>query len=215
MRYTFTFIILLIFIASSYSQNQDSISFNDEIRNTISDSSSMYYYPKLLIKLNQKPSELKIPDVYYLYYGQIFQSDYKYFGYMADDNQGPFRKAVMRNNCKKAISSGINLISKFPLDLTTLLHLKVCMKNENMADTTYFFNLRFRLLLDAILNTGDGKSYASAIKVINIEHESIIKGAICFLGGTTYMSGKPNHAYDIWEVGDKKLYFDLVMNSKK
>lgn len=215
MKYSFTILILLIFITLSFSQEQNPISFNDEIKSAVSDSSSKYYYPKLLKKINQQPSELKIAEVYYLYYGQIFQPDYTALGYLFDDNQVAFRKAIMRNNCKKAITAGKNLLSKFPVDITTLLHLNICMKNENIVDSTYFVDLRYRLLLEAILSTGDGKSQDLAIKVINIEDESVIKGAIGFLGGKTYLEGKSNHAYDVWEVDNKKLYFELIMNIKE
>lgn len=214
MKYFFTILILLIFIASTFSQEQNLPSFNNEIKSVVSDSSSIYYYPKLLKKVNQQPSELKITEIYYLYYGQIFQPDYNVFGYLMDNNQAVFRRAVMSYNYKKAISSGIKIISKFPVDLTTLLHLNICMEKKNVPDSTYFVNLRYHLLMEAILSTGNGKSKDLAIKVINIEDESVIKGAIGFLGGKTYIESTPNHAYDVWEVDNKKLYFELIINDK-
>ena len=215
MRYIFIIFTVLFFVDSTYCQNQDSLSFNDLIKKEVLDTSSVYYYPKLLGKINKKPAEITISDIFYLYYGQIFQPEYKFIAYLADDNQGAFRKAVMKGNCSKIINAGVKVISKFPVELTTLLHLRNCMEDNKIADTTSFINLRYRLLLNSILSTGDGKDFTTAIKVINEEDEYVIKGAIGFLGGKTHGSVIGNHAYDIWEVGDKKLYFEIIMNVEK
>jgi hypothetical protein len=213
MRYTFTIFTFLIFINSVFPQNQDSTSFNDLIKTKVMDSSSIYYYPNLLRKIKQKPSEIKISEIYYLYYGRIFQSDYHFIS--LTDDQIAFRKAIMNGNRTKAIKLGTKVILNSPMDLTTLLHLSICMKEENILDTINYVDLRYRLLLDAILSTGNGKCKESAIKVINIDDESVIKGAIGFLGGKTYLTGGNNHAYDVWEVEGKKLYFELIIEVKQ
>jgi hypothetical protein len=215
MRYIFIIITVLFFVDSIYSQDQDSLSFNDLIKKEVLDTSSVYYYPKLVWKINKKPTEITISEIFHLYYGQIFQPEYKFIAYMVDDDQVAFRKAVMKSNCSKAINSGIKVISKFPVELTTLLHLKNCMQDHKIEDTIYFISLKYGLLLNAILSTGDGKNFKSAIKVINEEDEYVIKGAIGFLGGKMHGSIIGHHAYDIWEVGDKKLYFETIINVEK
>jgi hypothetical protein len=206
------FIILLLILSYWYgfSQTIDTINYNELVKKEVLDSSSIYYYPKLLNKIVQNPSVIKVTEVYYLYYGEIYQPGYRNLDYM-NDEYASFIRAVMSKNCKKASKLGFEIISKYPVQLTTLLHLNICLKDQDYPDSLNYVELRYRLLLDAILSTGDGKSMESAIRVTNIDDESVIKGVLGFLGGKTYLTVNNHHAYDVWEVGDKKLYFELVM----
>jgi len=209
-------IILLTFLWSIelYSQSADSIDFKSSIMNITNDSTSKYYYPKLKDKIKKYPSEISTEDCYYLYYGQIFQKDYKPLSFKANPERADFDKAVMNGNCKKAFSLGISILNRNPVDLTVLLHACNCIKEENYTDTTYFLELRFKNLLDAIFSSGDGKSMKSAIKIVNMEDDYILKGVLGFLGGKENLGFENNRAYSIWEKNGQKLYFEDVMNVK-
>ena len=208
------FTLTIFWSIGLYSQSADSIDFNSSIMRITNDSTSKYYYPKLKDKIKNHPSEISTEDCYYLYYGQIFQKDYKPLSFVANPQRPDFDKAAMNGNCKKALSLGISILNRNPVDLTVLLHVCNCIKEKNYADTTNFFEPRFKNLLDAIFSTGDGKTMKSAIKIVNIEDDYILKGVLGFLGGKENLGFENNRAYSIWEKNGQKLYFEDVMNVK-
>jgi hypothetical protein len=118
----------------------------------------------------------------------------------------------LKGNCKKTLSLGISILSRNPVDLTTLLHVCNCINEKNYPDTTNFFEPRFKNLLDAIFSTGDGKTMKSAIRIVNMEDDYILKGVLGFLGGKESLGFENNRAYSIWEKKRQKLYFEDVMN---
>jgi len=54
----------------------------------------------------------------------------------------------------------------------------------------------------------------SAIKIVNMEDDYILKGVLGFLGGKENLGFENNSAYSIWEKKGQKLYFEDVMNDK-
>jgi hypothetical protein len=205
--------LILIFLkVDIYSQKLDSLDFKYFIEKITNDSSSIFFYPRLIEKVKNNPSAIDNTDCYYLYYGQIFRKNYKPFLIITSPEYKSFVKATTIGNCKKVLQLGPILLEKNPVDLTTLLHVSICIKNMKNADTTYFFQQRFKYLLDAILSTGDGKSIATAIRIVDVEDDYVLKGVLGFIGGVENLSFEKNHAYSIWEKRDQKLYFEDVIN---
>jgi hypothetical protein len=197
-----------------YSQTNDSLDFKVYIKNITTDSSSRFFYPKLTEKIKHYPSELNTEEIFYLYYGQIFQKDYKSLSSIANPERADFDKAVMNGNCKKALKLGNIILERNPVDLTVLLHVCNCIKENKYIDTTNFYEQRFKNLLTAILSTGDGKSMKTAIGIVNMEDDYVLKGVLGFFGGEEKLGFENNHAYSVWEKDGQKLYFEDIMNVK-
>ena len=84
------FTLTIFWSIGLYSQSADSIDFNSSIMRITNDSTSKYYYPKLKDKIKNHPSEISTEDCYYLYYGQIFQKDYKPLSFVANPERPDF-----------------------------------------------------------------------------------------------------------------------------
>jgi hypothetical protein len=133
---------------------------------------------------------------------------------MSNPERPDFDKAVMNGNCKKVLRLGITILERNPVDLTVLLHVCNCIREKEYIDTTNFYEQRFKNLLSAIFSTGDGKSKKTAIGIVNMEDDYVLKGVLGFLGGEEKLGFENNHAYSIWEKAGQKLYFEDIMNVK-
>jgi hypothetical protein len=207
-------ILLLLFSINLFSQTSDSTDFKVFIQRIINDTSSYLYYPKLQEKIKNHPSEINTEDCFYLYYGQIFQENYQPLSFVANPERLNFDRAVMNGNCKKVLGLGQTILERNPFDLTVLVHVCHCINEKNILDTSFYYQQRFQQVLDAILSTGDGKSKKTAIKIVNMEDDYIIKGRLGFLGGEEKLGFENHHAYSIWEKNGTKLYLEDVMTEK-
>lgn len=185
-------------------------SFVDDVKSIVLDSSSTYFYPKLLDKIKSHPDAISKEDLYFLYYGQLCQPGHMRLSFMANPESGEFQKFVEQGKCKKAIPIGLAILNRSPVDLTTLLYVNDCLKETGQADTEFFLDRRFRLLLDAIFSTGDGLTKETAIKITNSEDDFVLKGIMKFLGGTESIETGDNKAYSVWQKGKKSLYFEDI-----
>lgn len=210
--------VKLLILASSiilstnlYAQtNKDSTDLKIYVEQAIKNSNSIFYYPKLLEKIRTQPAELNIEDCFYLYYGQIFQKEHKAISFVANPERLEFDKAVMKGNCSKVLELGNIILERTPFDLTVLLNVCTCIRKKGIPDPKYF-DQRFKNTLSAILLTGDGKSKKTAIRIVNVEDDYVLKGVLGFLGGEEKLGFETNHSYSIWEKGNQKLYFEDVM----
>lgn len=213
-RAVLTIVILLgFFVAfgqtadSTYSVSTD---FNHIVFNTVNDPNSDYYYPKLEQKVKNNMTELTTTECYYLYYGRLFKNEHKGLPFLASNERMDFDKALAKNNCKKIISVGVPLLENNPVDLTVLLHTCRCMKDKK-DERWEEYNTLFTKLLDAIFSEGTGQSPETAIKVVDIEDEHILKGVLGFLGGTEglyFNENLPGRAFNVWSLDGQKLYFE-------
>ena len=194
-------------VDSTYTVSTD---FKHIVFNVVSDSNSDYYYPKLEEKTKNNMSELTTTECYYLYYGRLFKNKHKGLPFLASSERMDFDKALAKNNCKKIISASVPLLESDPVDLTVLLHTCKCMKDKK-DERWEEYNTLFTKLLDAIFSEGTGQSPETAIKVVDIEDEHIIKGVLGFLGGTEglyFNDNFPGRVFNVWSLGEQKLYFE-------
>ena len=215
MKKTFLIIFLLLGFIIAIGQTADSTytvstDFKHIVFNVVSDSNSDYYYPKLEGKVKNSMSELTAIECYYLYYGRLFKNEHKGLPFLASSERMDFDKALAKGNCTKIIKLGIPLLENNPVDLTVLLHTCRCM-NDKKDERWEEYNTLFTKLLDAIFSEGTGQSPETAIKVVDIEDEYIIKGILGFIGGTEglYMNENlPGRVFNVWSLGGQKLYFE-------
>ena len=208
------FYLLFFTTLVTYAQEKDSIDFGSEIKKVVIDPMSQYYYPLLLEKVKNNPMDINEMDCYYLYYGQIYQPDYKALSFFANPERMAFDRASMNGNCKKSIPLGKIMLEKNPVELTVLLHTSICIdKRKKYVDTDYLPQ-RYNNLLSAIFSTGDGKTKETAIKIVNIEDEYILKGTLGFFGGEETLMSDANHYYSVWSKNGMNLYLEHIMNVK-
>ena len=176
----------------------------------VNNSASAYYYPKLEDKVKNNKSEMTAEECYYLYFGRLFKNEHKGLPFLASSDRMDFDKAIAKGNCNKIIKSGIPLLENNPVDLTVLLHTCKCM-NDKKDERWEDYNSLLSKLLDAIFSKGTGQSPETAIKVVDVEDEYIIKGILGFIGGTEglYMNENlPGRVFNVWSLGGQKLYFE-------
>ena len=176
----------------------------------VNNPASAYYYPKLEDKVKNNKSEMTTEECYYLYFGRLFKNKHKGLPFLASSERMDFDKAIAKGNCNKIIKSGIPLLENNPVDLTVLFHTCKCMKDKK-DERWEEYNTLFTKLLDAIFSEGTGQSPETAIKIIDIEDEYIIKGVLGFVGGTEglYMNESlPGRVFNVWSLGGQKLYFE-------
>lgn len=205
-------VLSVLLSTNIYAQTKDSLELKVYVEKITKDSSSNFYYPKLLEKVKNQPSDLNVDDCFFLYYGQIFQKGHVTLSFIANPEREKFDRAAMNGNCKKVLELGTIMLERNPVDLTVLLHVCNCIKGK---PDNYYFEQRFKNLLSAIFSTGNGKTMKTSIRIVNMEDDYVLKGVLAFFGGEEKLGFENNHAYSIWEKGSQKLYFEDVMNVEK
>ncbi|MEO5777714.1 MAG: DUF4919 domain-containing protein [Flavobacterium sp.] len=210
----FNQVVIFIFLTlSSYAQkNQDSITFEEKIKLEIENPSSQYFYPNLLNKINTIPESISKEDLKFLYYGQIYKKG-SGLSFLDNPNEDNFRKAVMQNNCNKIIKLGYLNLEKNPVELTTLVPVCECQLKRKTTDS-YYLNARLKIVLETILDTGDGHSKETAIKIANIEDDLLLKEILEFKGGKETFETLNNRIFSVWDNGNEKIYFEDSWNYK-
>jgi hypothetical protein len=212
-KITLLFGVLHCWLAGINAQEANNDNFLSEIKQVTTDSVSPFYYPYLLEKIKNNPKEITQMDCFYLYYGQIFQLTYKPLSFFANPERADFDKAAMRGNSKKVIRLGKIILERNPVELTVLLHTSIAIDKQKKYVDNHYISYRYINLLSAIFSTGDGATKETAIKIVNMEDDYVLKGVLGFLGGTESLDfSKGNHAYSVWTKNDVKLYFEDVMN---
>ncbi len=203
----------MTFFRLSYGQNiQKDIPFEEKIRLEIEDKSSSYFYPTLLNKIKTEPDKMTKEEIKHLYYGQIYKKG-SGLAFMDNPNEDNFRKALAKNNCKKILSYGYSNLNDNPVQLTTLIPVNGCRQRSNEPDD-FFLDLRIKILLEVILDTGNGKTKETAIKIANIEDDYVLKGILGFKGGTESIEMFENKPLSVWDNGEAKIYFEDCWNYK-
>jgi hypothetical protein len=104
------------------------------------------------------------------------------------------------------------MLDRNPVDLTVLLHTTVCIDKQKKYIDDDYISQRFRNLLSAIFSTGDGRTKETAIKIMSLEDDYVLKGILGFLGGEESLMFDGNHSYSVWSKNGMKLYFEDILN---
>jgi hypothetical protein len=150
-----------------FCQNELEINF-EEIKSTIEDSKSDFYYPTLLKRFNKFDSTLTNKEYGMIYYGFSFQDDYlkNKPGYSTLDS-------LYKGDDYKAIIKECNKILKLnPVSLKANEKLGFALYKLGKPQTEWKkYQNRYRALRKVIAYSGNGLSQESAFKVIYVEDE--------------------------------------------
>jgi hypothetical protein len=142
----------------------------------IQDSSSIYYYPKLMTRLVAYDTTLTIVDYRHLYYGYIFQQNYKpYWVSSAEEKLVKYFKSekIDEKDYGKIIELANQSIDEFPFDLRQLNFMGYIYHLKGDKEMSLKVNRRFHGIFGAIMSTGDGKTCETAYHVISVSHEYV------------------------------------------
>jgi hypothetical protein len=165
----FIFILLIFWSTSVFSQNPFVTVDRASIEKAVTDTNAPTYYPKLLQRFNAFDTTLTAMDYRLLYYGFAFQKEYN--GYL-DHKAKEINKAFMEKNYDEAIKLCDNVLQKAPISLEANSKKGFAMFEKNRNDPLAIkYGQRYRKLLLAILESGDGQTCKTAFKVLFVHDE--------------------------------------------
>lgn len=178
MRRFFTLILLTAIYCHVNSQE---LSYEapdyDLIRTEIQDSTSSFYYPKLMSRLEAFDTTLCNDDYRHLYYGYIYHKDYEAYWKSPDLDEllKYYRsKKIKKKDYDEIINLATHSISEFPFDLRQMNYLGYIYHLKGDEQAALEVSYRFNATIEAILSTGDGTTCESGFHVISTSHEYVI-----------------------------------------
>ncbi len=203
--------VLFTFTNTLFGQKISNIDF-DQIKQNIEDSSTIYFYPKLIQRFHQLDTTLTENDFRHLYYGSVFLENYN--PYSRDKNEEKFNSLYNDEKYKKAIEFGENSLKEIPVNLNVLFRLMVCYHVTGDKITAKKYGRLYYGLLNEIYESGDGKSIITAYVVIKINDEyQILKDLKLQSRGQALLSG-PTDRLSI-DTEDQKEISELYFNIAK
>ncbi len=189
MKKTITLLALFsCIILNLNAQNVDEQFFKapdfNRIENNIKESTSIYYYPKLMEKYLSGKTQMTPEEGRHLYFGYVFQQNYQ----PADTSEFNSklveilsRSSFSNSDYAKILEYSDALLLEDPFNLRALNAKMLVYAQQDNADEYKRTAQQRRVVQDAIISTGDGMSENSAFYVIMIAHEYDI---LPFLGYT-------------------------------
>lgn len=179
-------VIILITIFSDLKSQEKTFEVPDyeKISLEIQDSSSIYYYPKLMSRLVAYDTTLTIVDYRHLYYGYIFQKEYQPYWRSSDEEKllKFYRsKKISKNDYDKIIELAQHSINEFPFDLRQMNFMGYIYHLKGDEEMALKINQRFHGTFSAIMSTGDGKTCETGYHVISVSHEYVFLNLFQFV----------------------------------
>lgn len=193
-----------------------------KIESEISNVESEFYYPKLLKMYLNSDTSMTLKEKRHLYYGYSFQD--KYAPYHQSDFSDSLRAVLQKeqhngDELKKIIRYSDSLLVDNPFDLNAINYQLYAF--EKLYKRTEFERkmIQMRMVVDALLSSGDGLKKSTAFYVIYTAHEYDLLNILGFeFGGQQSLV----EHYDYLEVEKnsrriKGFYFDVspCLNSLK
>lgn len=186
-----------------------------QIEKGIRDQASGLYYPKLMARYLQGDSTMTEQEREYLYYGFTFQDGYAPYTMTPFDDS--LREVVRKDALEPAdyyrmIRYADSILAKNPFSMRTLNYQAFAYRKLEKRQEWEGNIRKIRTILNAIINTGDGKSEATAFVVIAVQDEYSLIHALSFeFGGNQQLV---NGHFDYLALKENKfniegLYFDV------
>ena len=199
MKY-FLFGIIFFTINFSFAQKISNVDY-DLIQKEIKDSSSFYYYPRMIELFNNNIS-LTSEEYIFLYYGNVYYQNYNPYGYDSKD----FKNLVREAKYQEAIPLGKELLSVNPIDLDLLYNMLICYHYLDIKDTAKIYGSKYFTFIDVIISSGDGKSVKTAYVVNCVSDEyNVLRELELKAKGQALLSDGPTDLLYIDTKGQKKV----------
>lgn len=185
-RHILPYLLLLVSAVPALAQtNFDKIKREkpdfEEIRRTINDRTSDYYYPRLMAEFERNDTAMKLDKYRYLYLGYSLQEDYNPYRSSNVDMASTARVArekLTREECNEVISSANLALQDNPFDLQQMAMLIEALKQSRQDGLAKIWQYKFNYILMAIVSTGTGIDEDNAWFVIEPQHEYMLLNAM-------------------------------------
>lgn len=185
-----------------------------KIEKNIAKKKSNLYYENLLNRFNAFDSTMTLEEKRHLYYGFSFQDAYSPYG--DSDYKDSLDNVLGKDDhgisdLMKIVSFSDSILAENPFDLNSI-NFQLYALNELQQER--IFNERLnqtRIIIDAILSSGDGSSEENAFYVIEVAHEYFILDVIGFeFGGSQSLKGQCDYlTLQENELSLEGLYFNV------
>lgn len=207
--------LLILITTSSFAQDLDFIRPDyNAIKKQVLDTSSIYFYPKLMKKFNSADFTMTLDEKRHLYYGFVFQSDYD-TEYITKSRTKFIeiiqKKELNETDYDELIIYGDSILKKDPMDIRILNYLNLIFEKKGLTNRMISSSAQIRIITNAILSSGTGLTEESPIYVINISHEYDILNILGFEFGGSQSLIKTNDYLTVKENIDKikGLFFEI------
>lgn len=170
------FFLFGLFISTfTYGQNWDFKKPNyKEIEKNIKKKGSNQYYPLLMERYKLADSTLTLEEKRHLYYGYSFQSTYSPYGnsdYTDSINTILEKDHLSDSDLEKIVAYGDSILLTNPFDLRTI-NYQLYAFEQQLENKKFDAKIQqMKIILDALMSSGDGTSKKDAFYVIYTTHE--------------------------------------------
>jgi len=208
------FLFLFLTFMNAYSQESTfKAPVYKMIESVTKDSTSEYFYPKLMARFLNCDSTLQLQDYRCLYFGYIYQKEYQPYWLSSQENEliKYYRSSkIKEKDYDKIISLTTQSILEFPFDLRQMNYLSYIyhLKGDNLSQQKV--SRKFTGIIDAIMTSGDGKTCETAFHVISVGHEYVLLNLFQFDVKSQALTG--NCDYLTLEKDDRNIegiYFNI------
>ncbi|WP_127844639.1 DUF4919 domain-containing protein [Psychroflexus aestuariivivens] len=207
-----TFILLSSF---SYSQNWDFEKPNyEEIEKNIQNKNSNLFYESLMNRFLQADTTMTLEEKRHLYYGYSFDKNYAPYSHSSygDSIRVVIQKERLDSlDLNKIVDFADKMLLDKPFDLNAINYQLYSLKQIGNKKTYEKKLQQARILVDALMSSGNGKSKKEAFYVIYTSHEYDLINIIGFrYGGSQSLI----EHYDYLTLAENEenidgLYFDV------
>ena len=175
MNRSFLFIILLLVCFNGTAQKVSRIDF-DEIKSSISDSTSQFFYDDLLERFYEFDTTLNRSDYQHLYYGNVFQPYYHPYG--ATEKEKFFNEKFDSDGVlfSDLEDYGMEVLKENPVNLEVILKMIFLYNKEKKQEMARTFAKIYVSFLEVIYASGTGKDCENGFVVISVDDEYRITG---------------------------------------
>lgn len=210
------FVLFLIIYSAEISAQQSAFikPDYDKIEKAIKEQGSSLFYPKLMNRYLRGDSTMTIEEKQHLYYGFSFQKDYSPYGapkFFDSLKVILEKKPHSEDDYRKILMYGDSILNKNPFDMRVLNYQGYAYEKLKQDALLEKYVTRMRILIDAIMSTGDGTSMEKAMYVIYISHEYDMLEILGLpFGGKQKLIEPCDYlTLDKNEVGLTGMYFDV------
>lgn len=200
-------IILSLFFSFSYAQ-KSKINF-DDIKKNVQDSTSKYYFERLVYRFQYDPSILDSSEIKHLYYGKYFSKN--------KPNQFSKEKLEFIDEFHKkspeVITIANTLLFKDPTDMEVLaVLLQIYSKQTEDSEDFGLRAMQLRRLLENILRTSSQEEDTNYFTVMSVPDEYVLAGFLKINLQNYKRSSKmtKDAVLDQWKNGRKKVTFRVM-----
>lgn len=145
-----------------------------QIEKEISDKQSIYFYPSLFKRYLVADSTMTLNEKRNVYYGYTFQNDYSPYAHSSyyDSLKLVLKKKQPNNDeLSMIINFSDSILAKNPFDLRALNYQLYAYESLQKQEEFNKKIVQMRIIVDALLSSGDGLKKKTAYYVIFTSHE--------------------------------------------